>query len=79
MLLQMTSFHSFLWLRSIPLYICTTSSLSIPLSVNMQAASMFWLLYIVMGSDHWGACIFSNYAQEWDCWINHVVIIFLAF
>ena len=27
--LQMTQFHSFLWLSNIPLYICTTSSLSI--------------------------------------------------
>ena len=26
--LQMTQFHSFLWLSTIPLYICTTSSLS---------------------------------------------------
>ena len=29
MLHQMALFHSFLWLSSIPLYICTTSSLSI--------------------------------------------------
>ena len=32
MLLQVALFHSFLWLSNIPLYICTTSSLSIPLS-----------------------------------------------
>ena len=32
MLLQMALFHSFLWLNNIPLYICTTSSLSIHLS-----------------------------------------------
>ena len=31
--LQMTQFRSFLWLSNIPLYICTTSSLSIRLSV----------------------------------------------
>ena len=31
-LLQMTLFRSFLWLSNISLYICTTSSLSIPLS-----------------------------------------------
>ena len=30
MSLQMTQLHSFLWLSNIPLYICTTSSLSIP-------------------------------------------------
>ena len=33
--LQMTQFHSFLWLSNIPLYICTTSSLSIPLSMGI--------------------------------------------
>ena len=32
--LQITQFHSFLWLSNIPLYICTTSSLSICPSVN---------------------------------------------
>ena len=32
--LQMTQFRSFLWLSNIPLYICTTSSLSIHLSVD---------------------------------------------
>ena len=33
--LQMTQFHSFLWLSNIPLYICTTSSLSIHLSMGI--------------------------------------------
>ena len=32
---QMTQFCSFLWLTNIPLYICTTSSLSIHLSVGI--------------------------------------------
>ena len=32
--LQMTQFHSFLWLSNIPLYICTTSSLSIHLLMD---------------------------------------------
>ena len=35
MLLHTALFHSFLWLGSIPLYICTTS-LSIHLSMNTQ-------------------------------------------
>ena len=35
MWLQMALFHSFLWLSNIPLYICTTSSSSIPLSMNI--------------------------------------------
>ena len=33
--LQMTQFHSFLWLSNIPLYICTTSSLSIHLLMGI--------------------------------------------
>ena len=33
---QMTQFHSFLWLSNIPLCICTTSSLSICLSMGMS-------------------------------------------
>ena len=33
--LQMTQFHSFLWLSYIPLYICTTSSLSIHLLMGI--------------------------------------------
>ena len=32
---QMTQFHSFLWLGNIPLYICTTSSLFIRLSMGI--------------------------------------------
>ena len=35
MLLQMTLFHSFWWLSSIPLYTCTTSPLSIHLSLDI--------------------------------------------
>ena len=34
MLLRIALFHSLLWLNSIPLYVCTTSSLSIYLSVS---------------------------------------------
>ena len=41
---QMTQFRSFLWLSNIPLYICTTSSLFIPLLMDIQVASMSWLL-----------------------------------
>ena len=33
--LQMTQFRSFLWLSNIPLYICTTSSLSVRLSMGI--------------------------------------------
>ena len=38
----------FLWLSSIPLYICTTTSLSIHLSMDIKVASMSWLLHIVL-------------------------------
>ena len=33
--LQMTQYHSFLWLSNLPLYICATSSLSIRLSMGI--------------------------------------------
>ena len=36
MSLQMTQFHSFLWLSNIPLYICTTSSLSIHVNGHLS-------------------------------------------
>ena len=36
------------------LYICTTSCLSIPLSMDILVASMFWLQCC---SEHWGVCI----------------------
>ena len=42
--LQLTQFCFFLWLSSIPLYICATSSLSIHLSMDTKLASMSWLL-----------------------------------
>ena len=38
------SFHFFLWLSNIPLYICATTSLSIHLLIDTQIASMSWLL-----------------------------------
>ena len=42
--LQMTQFRFFLWLSNIPLYVCTTSSLSICLSMGIYVTSMTWLL-----------------------------------
>ena len=41
MLLQMVSFHSFLRLSSIPVHICATPSLAIPLLMDILVASMF--------------------------------------
>ena len=38
----------FLWLSRIPLYICTTSSLPPHLSMDIQVASMSWLLWLVL-------------------------------
>ena len=38
----------FLWLSSIPLYICTTSSLATHLSMDIYVVSMSWLLWIVL-------------------------------
>ena len=63
----------FLWL----IFHCRwySTSLSIHLSVDIQVASMSWLLSIGC-CEHWGACIFLNYdflqiyAQKWDFWIT---------
>ena len=41
---QMTQFCSFSWLSNIPPYICTTPPLSIHLLMDIQVASMSWLL-----------------------------------
>ena len=38
---ELIQIHSFLWLSSIPLYIFTTTSLSIHLSMDIWVASMF--------------------------------------
>ena len=42
MLLRMAWFHSFLWLSNNPLYICTTSSLSIPWNLLFSSLRLFW-------------------------------------
>ena len=60
MSLQMTQFRSFLWLSNIPLYICTTSSLSICLLMDIYVASMTWLLNYVF---------LWEYAQYWEGWV----------
>ena len=48
MLVQMALFHLFLWLRNIPLYICTTSCLSIS-SVNGHLG-LFYVLAVLSGA-----------------------------
>ena len=45
---QMTQFHSFWWLSSIPLYLCTTSFLSIPLLMDTCIVSMWRILQRVL-------------------------------
>ena len=71
-LLQMLLLHSFKWLNNIPLYICTTSSLSIPLSMTFRLLPC--LGYCKQcSSEHWGACILSDhvflriYAHKRNC------------
>ena len=74
MLRLMALFHSFLWLSSIPLYICTTY----PLSTHLFTGDRLfpYLDYCEQcHHEHRSACIFWNYsfiqihAQEWDFWI----------
>ena len=49
----------FLWLSNILLCIFITSSLSIP--VDGHFGSFPVLAIVMVGNEHWGACIFSNY------------------
>ena len=66
--------HSFLWLNNIPLYICTTASLSIHLSMDIQTASVSNQCKQCC-SEHWGTCVFFSfgflrvYAQLCNCWV----------
>ena len=71
MSLQMTQFCFFLWLSNIPLYICTTSYLSIPLLKDIQLLPCPGYCK-QRNNEHWGTCIFlncSSNAQEQDCWV----------
>ena len=69
MLLQMTSFHYFLWLNIAPVCVCATSSISLYLLMDFYFTTLSWFLEIVL-LQHWGACVFSNcdflwiYAQD---------------
>ena len=58
MSLQTTLFHSFSWLRSIPLYICTTS-LSIHLSMDTGVARFEFLFCHLTVMWLWAICINS--------------------
>ena len=44
----MALFHSFLWPSNIPLCLCTTSYLSIYLSMDVSVVSISWLLWIML-------------------------------
>ena len=56
-------FLPFLWLNNVSLYICTTTSLSIHLSMDIQVTSVSQLLQIAL------LCFFRVYAQQWYCCI----------
>ena len=63
--------------NNISLYICTTSSLSILLLMDIYVASMSWLLgcfHVLLQWTMRCMCPFGLWlspvpAQEWDCWI----------
>ena len=56
-LLQIATFHSFWWPSNIPLYI---SSLSIPLSMDIWALSIVWLLWTLLLQTLWCRCPFGS-------------------
>ena len=67
---------SFLWLSNSPLRICTTTSLSIHLSVHGHLGGFHVLAVInntaMTNGIHivsFNFCFFKVYAQEWDCWV----------
>ena len=65
---------SCLWLSNIPLYICTTTSLSIHLTVDIRLLPCPSYCKECC-SEHWGTCVFFNfgflmvYAQKWYRWV----------
>ena len=81
--LQMTQFRSFLWLSTIPLYICTKSSLPIRLLMGIYVASMTWLLWIVLQWTLECMCLFELWISLGICpvvgLLGHMVILFSVF
>ena len=77
MLLQLGKFHSFLRLRSIPLYLCTASSLSFTCR-GAPRLLPFTGCRTQCCSEHRAACIILRecfcflyvYTQTWNCWIT---------
>ena len=73
MSLQIALFHSFLWLRNIPLSICTC--LLYPFPCRWTFSCFHGLAIVNSVQWTWCACILLNYgflwlyAQEWDCWV----------
>ena len=58
-----TLFHSFYWLSTISVYMCTASFLSIHLLMDIYIASMSWLLWIVLLWTQWCMYLF----ELWFC------------
>ena len=83
MFLQMPLFHSFLWLSNIPLCICATSSLSNSLLMDVQVASMSWLLNIVLQWTLGYKYLFESWFSLNRCpgvgLLDHMIILFLYF
>lgn len=77
MLSQMTTFHSFLWLNSIPLRRCTTLSLFIHQLVKTNIVPISWLCDLcsniyggiesLFSSPYWLQSLWIT--QTWDSWI----------
>ena len=84
MLLQMALFHSFLWLSSIPLYIFTTSSLSIHPFINVHLGFFYVLAIVNSAAIYIGVHVsFLNYDFVWICpgvgLLDHMATLFLVF
>ena len=72
MLLQIALFHSFSGRSNIPLCICTTSSLSIPLLMDIEVASTVYSVFRMLGhstslSEWWMA---KTIWEEWHIFLG---------
>ena len=84
MLLQMALFHFFKWLSNTALYRCTTSSLSIHLSMEIKIVSMSWL-FVNSAAMNTGVNVsfeligFSLFICLVVGLLDHMAILFLVF
>ena len=74
MVLQMALFHSFLWLRSSPLCICTASSLPIHSLMDIRVSSVFASVNSAAVNTGAPASFWIRFLQTYVQELNHWII-----